>query len=223
MTTPTSTPVPLTRASTKAAFTHVVDVIIDSVNVTSALAETGIDDVDDILTLDAATITSLTYTDPDPNVTQPHLPKRGETGLLRTFLHFVHYREEINDPIDNKWTSITQDEFNRFRCNIKYTRRFTTVSNLQHISNTSTIPSSTQPIPPRSTPSTTSSTTSTVEMFKKGIKSDPSVYPTLKDELWNASWHRSFANQARAQDVNEDLTQPTCLPHLQNMNCSRKT
>jgi hypothetical protein len=116
MTTPVSTPVPLTRAATKAAFTHVVDVILDNVNVTSALAEADIDDVVDILTLDDATITSLTYADPDPNVTQPHLLKRGEIGLLRTFLHFVHYREEINDPIDNKWTGITQDEFNHFRC-----------------------------------------------------------------------------------------------------------
>ena len=60
MTTPAPTPVPLTRSVTKAAFTHVVDVIIDSVNVTSALAEADIDDVVDILTLDDATITSLT-------------------------------------------------------------------------------------------------------------------------------------------------------------------
>jgi hypothetical protein len=42
-------------------------------------------------------------------------------------------------------------------------------------------------------------------MFKKGIKRNPSVYLTLKDELWNDNWHRSFANQARAQDVDEVL------------------
>jgi hypothetical protein len=77
MTTPASTPVPLTRAATKVTFPHVVDVILDSMNVTSALAEAGIDDVVNILTLDDATITSLTYTDPDPNVTQPHLLKGG--------------------------------------------------------------------------------------------------------------------------------------------------
>jgi hypothetical protein len=102
MTTPASTPVPLTRAATNAAFIYVVDVIIDSVNVTSSLAEDGIDDVVDILTLDDATITII----------QPHLLKRGEIGPLRTFLHFVHYREEINNPIDNKWTCVAQDEFN---------------------------------------------------------------------------------------------------------------
>jgi hypothetical protein len=42
-------------------------------------------------------------------------------------------------------------------------------------------------------------------MFKRGIKRDPSVYPVLKDELYNDSWHRSFANQARAQDVSDVL------------------
>jgi hypothetical protein len=42
-------------------------------------------------------------------------------------------------------------------------------------------------------------------MFKRGIKRDPSVYPTLKAELWNDNGHRSFANQARAQDVHDAL------------------
>jgi hypothetical protein len=48
-------------------------------------------------------------------------------------------------------------------------------------------------------------------MFKIGIKRDPSVYPVLKDELWNNNWHCSFANQARAQDVS-DVLYPTYLP-----------
>jgi hypothetical protein len=49
------------------------------------------------------------------------------------------------------------------------------------------------------------STPSLVDMFKKGIKRDPSVYPTLKDKFWNDNWHRSFANQARSQDLDEVL------------------
>jgi hypothetical protein len=42
-------------------------------------------------------------------------------------------------------------------------------------------------------------------MFKRGIKRDPSVFPTLKDELLNDQWHRSFVSQARAQDLSNDL------------------
>jgi hypothetical protein len=48
-------------------------------------------------------------------------------------------------------------------------------------------------------------------MFKRGIKRDPSVYSTLKDELWNINWHRSFANQARAQDLS-DVPNDTYVP-----------
>jgi hypothetical protein len=48
-------------------------------------------------------------------------------------------------------------------------------------------------------------------MFKRGIKREHSVYPVLKDELWNDIWHRSLANQARAQDVH-DVLDPTYVP-----------
>jgi hypothetical protein len=50
-----------------------------------------------------------------------------------------------------------------------------------------------------------------VDMFKRGIKRDPSVFPTLKDELLNDQWHRTFANQARAQDVS-DVLDPSYKP-----------
>jgi hypothetical protein len=193
---------PVTRSATKAAFTHIVDIVLDNTNVTNALDHFGIDDIADILTVDDAAIEGFTYLDPDPNITQPHPLKR-----LRTFIHYVRYREEINDPIDNKWTSITQDMFNQFRCNVKYTRWFTTLTNLQHIPIATNNPTPAPPAP--SVPK--SSASSLVDTFKKGIKRDPSVYPMLKDELWNDNWHCSFVNQARAQDVDEVLD-PNYLP-----------
>jgi hypothetical protein len=54
---------------------------------------------------------------------------------------------------------------------------------------------------PTSTPTSSHSAPSPVDLFKRGIKRDPSYYPTLQDELWNDNWHRSFANQAREQDL----------------------
>jgi Zn-dependent M28 family amino/carboxypeptidase len=58
---------------------------------------------------------------------------------------------------------------------------------------------------PTQTPTTSHSAPSPVDLFKRGIKRDPSVYLTLKDKLWNDNWHRSFANQARAQDLSDVL------------------
>jgi hypothetical protein len=55
------------------------------------------------------------------------------------------------------------------------------------------------------TPTTSHSAPSPVDLFKRCIKRDPSVYPTLKDELFNDNWHRSFANQARVQDLSDVL------------------
>jgi hypothetical protein len=203
-TTTATPPAPVTRSATKAAFTHIVDIILDNTNVTDALVHFDIDDIADILTLDDVAIEGLTNPDPDPNITQSDPLKRGEIGLLRTFIHFVQYREEINDPIDNKWTSIM---FNQFRCNVNYMRRFTTLTNLQHIPIETNNPT---PAPPASSVPK-SSAPSLVDTFKRGIKRDPSVYATLKDELWNDNWHHSFANQARAQDVDEVLD-PSYLP-----------
>ena len=41
--------------------------------------------------------------------------------------------------------------------------------------------------------------------FKKGIKSDPASFPTLKDDKqWN-QWHTSFVAIAHAQDVDDAL------------------
>jgi hypothetical protein len=106
MTTPASTPAPPpTRAGTKAAFTHVTDIIIDIENVTKALKHRGIDDIADILTLDDIGVESWTSPDPEPKITQFHPLKRGEIGLLRTFIHFVHYQLIISGLVSLKLSS----------------------------------------------------------------------------------------------------------------------
>jgi hypothetical protein len=42
----------------------------------------------------------------------------------------VHYIEEINNPIDYQWLSITQEDFDQFHINHNYSQRFGTLSNL---------------------------------------------------------------------------------------------
>jgi hypothetical protein len=125
--------------------------------------------------------------------------KKGEIGLIKSFIHFVHYRDEIVNPIGDDWRSITQDEFDQFRCNTKYTRQFASLASLSTPS-ASTSSSASEP-----TPTSSHSAPSLVDLFKRGIKRDPYVYPTLKDELWNDNWHPCFANQAVAQDLSDVL------------------
>jgi hypothetical protein len=94
--TTTAPPAPVTRSATKAAFTHIVDIVLDNVNVANASDHFGIAD---IRTLDDAAIEGLTYPDPDPNITQPHPPKRGEIGLLQMFIHYVRYLKRSMIPM----------------------------------------------------------------------------------------------------------------------------
>ena len=46
-------------------------------------------------------------------------------------------------------------------------------------------------------------TESAATLFKKGIKRDASVYPTLKEQSHFNNWNRSVIAQARAHDISE--------------------
>ncbi len=54
-------------------------------------------------------------------------------------------------------------------------------------------------------PTASASKYSPADLFRRGIKLDQSLFPTLKDERYNDTWHRTFLNQARAQGVTEVL------------------
>jgi hypothetical protein len=84
-------------------------------NVTKALKEDGIKDISGI---DDAQVGDLTYFHPDPNNPTASCLKKGEIRLIKMFIHYVRYREEINDQIGDKWHNITQEEFDQFRCNL---------------------------------------------------------------------------------------------------------
>jgi hypothetical protein len=83
------------HVASKAAFVHVTDVIFDNSNITAAFKENGIQDISSILRLTDVTVENLTYHDPDPNVTTTYCLKKGEIGLIKAFIHFVHYLVRI--------------------------------------------------------------------------------------------------------------------------------
>jgi hypothetical protein len=80
-------------------------------------------------------------------------------------------------------------DFDQFRSNLAYTTKFGFIS---------TLVTKQTSLPTISSSSTPYSGQSPVDFFKRCIKRDPSVFPTLKDEKFNDQWHRAFANQARA-------------------------
>jgi hypothetical protein len=57
------------RSASPAAFTYIIDNVLQNPNVTSALATEGIEDTFGLLTLTDTIVDNLLYPDPDPNVT----------------------------------------------------------------------------------------------------------------------------------------------------------
>jgi hypothetical protein len=79
---PTSLPTFTARTSSKAAFVHFTDVILENYNVTAAFKENGIDEISSILKLTDTTVGNLTFPDADPNVSKINYLKNGEIELL---------------------------------------------------------------------------------------------------------------------------------------------
>jgi hypothetical protein len=191
----------LTRQDAKAAFHHVVDNVLERGNGTplkSALQHDGIEDIFALVTIDDADIDGLTCEDSSNAGTRIPINK-GDKNLIRIFRDYMVYRNNNGNPINDNWTGILQADFDAFRVDPTY------------VASRSRNPTSVGPTPQpanASVPLTASSSAtkkSPAELFRRGIKRDPSLFPTLKDEKFNDSWHRSFANQARAQDLSDVL------------------
>jgi hypothetical protein len=78
------------------------------------------------------------------------------------------------NPINNMWTSITQEEFDEFRVSPTFIA-------------TRTPSSISAPSTNRLSTGTTSnnSNNSPADIFRRGIKRDPTLFPILKDEKFN--------------------------------------
>jgi hypothetical protein len=184
----------LTRSEAKVAFDHVLDNVLgraDGTPLKSALNGENITDIFQLCTLTDAVIDEMEYM--DANISPlPIKVRLGDKMLLKIFLKFISMRHNDGSPIGDDWTQITQDEFDSFRIDPKY----------HALSPSQTLSS----LPAGSgTRSSTSHLLNPVELFRRGIKRDATLFPTLKDDKYHDIWHRSFNTQATAQAVSEVL------------------
>jgi hypothetical protein len=170
----------LTRAASKAAFIHVMDNVLQYPNVSNALAAIGIEATFSLLTLTHTIVDNLSYPDPNPdtNVKTNHRLKKGEMGILKSFIHYIYYRDESENPIGDKWTAITMADFDQFRSNLAYTTRSGSLSSLKQTPVALTLSSSATPY----------SGQSHVDTTKRDIKHGTSVFPTLYCKISYTAW-----------------------------------
>jgi hypothetical protein len=200
----------LTRPQARVAFDHVISNVMgrgeEGSTLQSALVQAGIVDIFALSQLDHPTIDSLqaTTTD-DDGVSTTTQVRLADKNLVKCFLDYVVDRNSGDDPIGDRWTDITQADFDAFRISPAYmAARLSTLNIPTRVGGTAARATTTGTGPISTSPAPTKVQTQ-AELFRRGIKKDPSLFPTLKDEKFNDNWHRSFVNQARAQDVSQVL------------------
>jgi hypothetical protein len=135
-------------------------------------------------------VSQLAYTDENGVTTNV---SRGDMGLIRTCCKYTVQRATAGEDVENGWLNVTVDDFNAYRV----------LSISTMLGNTTITTAGVQgAVAPSRSP---------VDTFRRGIKRDPSMFPTLKDEKLNDVWHRSLSNQARAQGV-EQVLDPNYVP-----------
>jgi hypothetical protein len=183
-----------TRGSSRAAFDHVLDIVLargDDTPLKQALIQNGYTDNHALTLLSIDVIDTLTYNESETTTDVQVL--RFEKALISAFLDFIIHRNLNNNPVGNNWTSITKEAFDEFRIDPNYLASRRSGQTVQ-------IPSYTP-----------KQITSSAELFRKGVRRDQNIFPTLKDEKFHDSWHRGFENQAHAQLVAEVLD-PNYVP-----------
>jgi hypothetical protein len=96
------------------------------------------------------------------------------------------------------WLKVTKADFDTFRTSPLFQPSI-------HLSSPSASAPSSASFPPKP------AQLSPAALFRRGIKKDSTIFSTLKDERFHDTWHRSFINQARTQDVS-DVLDETFVP-----------
>jgi hypothetical protein len=109
----------------KDAFNYVLENVIENKDVTMSLYDEGFDNIISLVKMTDDVVNNLSYHDHDSK--NWIKLKLGQILHIKSFIHYVHFCEETN-TIGNDWKSITMDDFEQFRCNIKYTHRFASLS-----------------------------------------------------------------------------------------------
>ena len=176
----------LTREEAVGGLVHFVQNVLrkaDNSPIALALKSNGISSILDLVTLQESHIDELAYEDPQ---NKEHFLLRGDRNLLILAVKFLAIQRQNGFDISN-YATWTSEDFDDFRLDSSLGAVNTIGGPFINPGTTSSSPSK-----PRFTP---------VELFKRGIKRDPSLFPTLKDDRQHDVWHRQFNIQAHAQDV----------------------
>jgi hypothetical protein len=128
---------------------HVLDNVIQHPKISNVFKKSGFDKITDLLQLNDLDISKLEYDATENNTTTTHPLQKGDMGMIRSFIHYVHHCSSIFDPVGNDWLSITTDMLDEFRTDLTQIYKFNSVDSI-HTTLAQTIPS---PLSVATTPS----------------------------------------------------------------------
>ena len=192
----------MTRAQNRAAFLHVLNTILDQDAqdpLALALADAAMSTITSLITLPKSSIDALMFERPlegsDPPVTERVALQIGNKNLIHWFTRWSYalFHANTRFPLTHdEWLETKVDDFDEFR-----TSNGTSMGPIPIMAPTAPTTTST------AGPAAARVTESAATLFKKGIKRDASVYPTLKEQSHFNNWNRSVIAQARAHDSSE--------------------
>jgi hypothetical protein len=153
----------------------------------------GVERIQDLLSIRDCDIEVLIYNRSDTETNVPVL--MADMNKLRAFKSYVDYARGNGNTLTNGnyWEALTQEDFDHFR--VLFYKPSQSGATIMPAST----PTTANAVPVQPTPK------NPAELFRQGIKRDPTLLPTLKEEKFNDTWHHSFATQACAQNVMEVL------------------
>ena len=189
------------RRQSTAALQHIYDNVFcvpPESPLVSALNRESINNVTDLLSMGPDDVDALLYELNEGGSTTLRPLARGLRRLITVLQEFTDWRSAGGKPIGNDWASVTQEEFDEFR---------TSPALIGKIIGKPPFTRST----PHVTPSPSSSKSTDLVLQDWGVKHDPILFPTLKDEKYSDSQYRAMRPQACAQRVDKVLD-PICAP-----------
>src|SRR5512133_2585398 len=199
----------LTKAQKREIIKHILEHVFEQEpdsKLHIVFKEHDIQSPHDIIALSEEDIEILGYTNEDDQYIC--LPK-GNVGLVKAFGAYFLFCQSNGNPIEDSqgWMSIPAEAFDQFCISPDF------------------IAWTTGPDPYRQSRGTIGTTTSPIvsgfeslREFRRGIKRDPTLFISLKDDgAWD-TWYRSTLAQARAQGV-DDVLDHTYTPKSQDDIC----
>jgi hypothetical protein len=206
---------PLTRAQGEAALRHVVRNVMnqpDNGLLERSLTNAKLIDVGLLGSLIESDIENLTYVAATEGEAPPQAPipiRPGQRGILRAFLAYIRYRGTQPDPIGDGWLDITQVEFDLYRISPLF----------NGIIFGNPMPTTTG----GSAASSAGAPRDPVADFKRGIKRDPSQFPTLKNR--NSGTIGTVLTELKQEHkaLSKSWTRPTFRPLQKTRHCSKSS